>query len=1193
MTSPTDIHALIAEIDQVLTGVNAKAGEVNPQQVHQQQLHQQQRVLAKIRQFLLFSQPSEGNAPNPVQMGRVGGEETAEAIAQAVMRQMNQQRHQWIEPLQMELETLRQQREALLHEIRKLESQRQQITGDFVQVLLARCSEGLQQQMARSLESFTHQLLPLLQENPQNAALPPNLNPNPLQQLERLEQLRELQRQFDQLLMSWDATVRRVFQTLEQDLQAYRYSLGENIADLHNLGEQSVNLFQDYLEQLTPALGTPLSLPSSSDPAPALPEAPETPTAELSLENALYPFAGVEIPLERHHFDILDRSEAAKVPDTLAAILDLDLSDTEANQVLQIAPTEPTPETTATPQAGEMWEAWDEQLFGSNSDLFTTETPPPESDLVLTPEESLPPTPELVFFEGISPDQPLETALFGELEDPATGLKDSSGLVLRGDVTLETLLFEEVLTLPAPATPAELSPAEDKFGENREEEDEEIVTTASLTLLLDQVSDLVVRSPEQAEEIEQNIDEFHNPEQEELLVSEEETSVLPHPVLDEVLGEETLQHLNEDLVSFEQSPVVATPEEKIAPAVVPDEEVAPTQVEPTEELETTTESTRVELTEELETTTESTRVELTEELETTTEPTRVEPTEELETTTESVPDQEVESPEAVTSVPPSLEIVLDEEEAEEGVVAVAPPENLSGVVVIQSLSDLLLQEAEDEVEVVEIEEKEEEEPDEVFVSRDMWDSDDTASSPPNSNPAFARPLAMNDGGEGDIWGEPEVAQGSSVSPAEEVVPVPETELAAPVDELVESPVEEVLEEEEVLLTAPVDELVESPVEEVLEEEEVLLTAPVDELVESPVEEVLEEEEVLLAAPVDELVESPVEEVLEEEEVLLTAPVDELVESPVEEVLEEEEVLLAAPVDELVESPVEEVLEEEEVLLAAPVDELVESPVEEVLEEEEVLLTAPVDELVESPVEEVLEEEEVLLAAPVDELVESPIEEVLAQEETVEPTVEEWETSSPEAENPPGEVLLSFTPQETVEPTVEEWETSSPDEGNFEPERVLEQPHEDEMTHPLTLETPDEVSPSDGIHLSTENDLEPNVVDPESWPEDPNSSLLDLPTEEDWEELPMNGVATDPVVTFVDAGDFHPLDPLDPPEMVFEELPPIADLWDSPEESLDFEAEADLESEEDSDEVRIIHSITEITTDPWSEVTTPSPFKHHS
>ncbi|MCW6035986.1 hypothetical protein K4A83_06830 [Spirulina subsalsa FACHB-351] len=1116
MTSPTDIHALITEIDQVLTGVNAKAQEVNPQQVHQQKLHEQQRVLAKIRQFLLFAQSSEGNSPNLAPTETVGGKETAEAIAQAVMRQMNQQRHQWIEPLQMELETLRQQREALLHEIRKLESQRQQITGDFVQVLLARCSEGLQQQMARSLESFTHQLLPLLQENPQKAALPSNLNPNPLQQLERLEQLRELQRQFDQLLLGWDATVRSVFQTLEQDLQAYRYSLGENIANLHDLGEQSVNLFQDYLQQLAPALpsapyanGTPLSLPSSKDhPASALPEAPETSTTELSLprsrdtnENALYPFAGVEIPLQSHHFDILDRSESARVPDTLAAILDLDLSATEANQVLQIEPREPTPETPAPPHASEMWEAWDEQLFGSDSDLFTTETPPSESDLILTTEEPPPPTPELVLFEGISPDQPLETALFAELDDPAIGLKDSSLLTLRRDVSLETLLFEDVPALPAPETvpPAELSPAKAKLAETHDEDEEEIVTTASLTMLLDQVSDLVVRSPEEGEEVEQDLDEFHNPEQEELLLPDEETSVLRHPVLDEVLGEETLQHLNEDLVSFEQSPAVATPEAKIAPAVAPDEEVEPTTL-PTEELEARTEPAPVVPDEEVEPTTLPT-----EELEARTEPAPVVPDEEVEPTpveptmaempvpvSERVQDVElggketVETPEAVTPPPPSMEIVLDEEE----VVAVAQPENLSGVVVIQSLSDLLLQEAEDEVEVLEIEE-EEEEPDEVFVSRDMWDSDDTTSSHPSSNPAFTRPLSMNDGGDGDIWGEPEVVQESSVRPAEEVIPGPETGLTAPAEEGVESPVE--------------------PRQEISGEsdaEEVLLTAPTEEGVESPVE--------------------PRQEISGESDA--------------------EEVLLAAPTEEGVESPVE--------------------PRQEISGESDA--------------------EEVLLAAPAEEEVESPVEE---REEIVESTVEDWEISAPEQENPPEDVLLSFTPQETVEPTVEDWEISAPEEGNSEPEMGLEQPQEDEMPHPLVLDgITDGVSPSDGIHPSAQDDSEPDVVDPESWPEDPSSVLLDLPTEEDWEELPIHGVATDPVVTFVDAGDFHPLDPLDPPEMVFDELPPIADLWDSPEESLDFEESADLESEGDSDEVRIIHSITEITTDPWSEVTTPSLFK---
>ncbi|TVQ53942.1 MAG: hypothetical protein EA366_12410, partial [Spirulina sp. DLM2.Bin59] len=238
--SQAQIHALIAEIDDLLIATDASTISTGEMALTQRDL------LEKIRWIL--GDWGRTVETTPLANPDLAPEEqnTAQAIAQSVMAQLNVERSQWLQPLQLELETLRQQRESLLGEIRHLETQQRQLTTDFLNALLNRCSEGLRQELGQTLERIQIQALPTIA-----GGVPPS------QQWDWLEQLRSLQTQSDQLLRSLDTTFHHVFGSLEQDLHGYHKSLTEGIAALHTLGQYSETLIT---QQPLPALPQPLQL---------------------------------------------------------------------------------------------------------------------------------------------------------------------------------------------------------------------------------------------------------------------------------------------------------------------------------------------------------------------------------------------------------------------------------------------------------------------------------------------------------------------------------------------------------------------------------------------------------------------------------------------------------------------------------------------------------------------------------------------------------------------------------------------------------------------------------------------------------------------------------------------------------------------------------------------------------------------
>lgn len=326
MTAQKDqIQALIAEIDGVLQRTTPRLPWVVSGDAAQQR-----QLLERVRNYLVATQRqlagSEGPrlTPTPHSASLLTHDIYHQAAAtpesqpsfsdggtqqmmQMLLQEMSYLRTQVMQPLQSDLELLRQQRDALAQEVQQLEAQRQnarlgqasagqqQLIGEFLQVLMGRLQEALAQQMTQTLNVIRSQALP--QANPSLLAAELTYHP-------QLEQIQALQMRSDQMLVNLDATLQVVFESLQQNIQVYQDSLAQGVDRMHSLGQQSEVLFAALVNQLAQQLGREASsyLQSSAQtlPARSLTE-PLQSTSSLatqvrpSLEQPL-PYAGVEMP---------------------------------------------------------------------------------------------------------------------------------------------------------------------------------------------------------------------------------------------------------------------------------------------------------------------------------------------------------------------------------------------------------------------------------------------------------------------------------------------------------------------------------------------------------------------------------------------------------------------------------------------------------------------------------------------------------------------------------------------------------------------------------------------------------------------------------------------------------------------------------------------------------------------------------
>lgn len=276
MTSQKDIQSLLDDIEGILPKAEArlpwsKPGEVAPVR----------RVLERVRSFLLSLQqnlPASANKPSvPVSPQQ---QEIVQQLVYAVADEMNAIRADLIRPLQADVEALKKERDSLTREIKQLESKKQQIDAatqlhvvqqqvisEFSQGLISRCTESLTQQLAQTLVNLEAHLLS--STNTAGAIAPGTSNreavPNLLPPQERVQQLRQLQAQSDELMLTLDANQRAIFEVLQRNLQSYQESLSLGLEKMHRLGLQGEMLFTAFVNSLAQQLEREAStiLPSS------------------------------------------------------------------------------------------------------------------------------------------------------------------------------------------------------------------------------------------------------------------------------------------------------------------------------------------------------------------------------------------------------------------------------------------------------------------------------------------------------------------------------------------------------------------------------------------------------------------------------------------------------------------------------------------------------------------------------------------------------------------------------------------------------------------------------------------------------------------------------------------------------------------------------------------------------------------
>ncbi|MEM7062944.1 MAG: hypothetical protein AAF572_07260 [Cyanobacteria bacterium P01_B01_bin.77] len=290
MTSQKDqIQRLIAEIEATLAkpasrlplGLSGDAG--------------QRQLLDKLSDYLqsleqMFESPG-GWGPLDPNTGRLVSpsptapdiEESAAQVLQGVLLEMRYLRENSLKPMRQELESLQQKRESLQAEINVLEAQRgadplqseEQISA-FLETLMQRLQEQLSAQMVQNFAAM-------------EAAAAEQLavadTPSPLLSGQRLEQVRLLQAQSDQLLLKLDTTLTAVFGSLQKSVDSYRESLEEGLDQMHGLGRQGEVIFHAFINHLAQQLGQDASsyLAGEIDAQSALHE-PDPGTTDVDLE---------------------------------------------------------------------------------------------------------------------------------------------------------------------------------------------------------------------------------------------------------------------------------------------------------------------------------------------------------------------------------------------------------------------------------------------------------------------------------------------------------------------------------------------------------------------------------------------------------------------------------------------------------------------------------------------------------------------------------------------------------------------------------------------------------------------------------------------------------------------------------------------------------------------------------------------
>ncbi len=260
MTSQKDqIQRLISKIESVL----AKPATHLPLGLSGE-AERQRRLLGELCKYLqslqqMFDSPGGWGPIDPgtgqfVSSSPVGPdvEESAAHVLQGLLIEMRYLRENSLKPMREELESLQQKRDRLQAEINVLEArgaaplQSDQQISDFLETLMQRLQEQLSAQMVQNFAAMEAAAVEQL-----SAAD----NPAPLLSGQRLEQVRLLQAQSDQLLLQLDSTLTAVFGSLRKSVDSYRESLEEGLDQMHGLGRQGEVIFHAFINHLAQQLG--------------------------------------------------------------------------------------------------------------------------------------------------------------------------------------------------------------------------------------------------------------------------------------------------------------------------------------------------------------------------------------------------------------------------------------------------------------------------------------------------------------------------------------------------------------------------------------------------------------------------------------------------------------------------------------------------------------------------------------------------------------------------------------------------------------------------------------------------------------------------------------------------------------------------------------------------------------------------
>lgn len=502
-----ELEALVAEIDSILEEAAPRLPWVMSNDTNQRQL------LARARAYLAEAKASTDAlaAPGlPNDPTAVASSQVLKALLQE-MQYLRGQTMQILDPLRNEVATLRQQRELLLQEVQQLQQQRAQIDQgpnlhqlppsweaalqQMTQQLEARLSAQVNQSVQR-LESATATAYGLMQ-SPQGFADgdAPGLTP-----MQRLEFLKQLQAQSDQLMMGLDQSMRSVFDTLQQSIYSYQDSLNQGLNQMHTLGQQGELMFSALVNHLGQQINAQTLAYLESGQHRELPESrPEASTPE-TLDGGAFPAGGdlsadleADLALEALDigFDELDDDEI-----TLLQIED------EITELQLDASLEADLDAAETGDASPL----DLQLLNSLEAAAPDPTP-----AVSLPAEVSDPTTD-VAAAGVEADSALDDlyqSLFGggffadstpAPSDADAGVVDAVDDFLEADLTGDAIASPTPPELSPPAPPSDLPRPDDlalltQAAEVAEADTSAAVTSDDLSTLLGEGSDLSLTIP--------------------------------------------------------------------------------------------------------------------------------------------------------------------------------------------------------------------------------------------------------------------------------------------------------------------------------------------------------------------------------------------------------------------------------------------------------------------------------------------------------------------------------------------------------------------------------------------------------------------------------------------------------------------------------------------------------------------------